>query len=217
MVSRYSPAVRVAVLTRLLCAAILALGVGAPLAPAAAEPVMERTLYALLPLTPGQAREVAGLLKMPDVVLHDVADGGGALLHALPGLPDALVSDLLTAPSRHLALLHGVVTDLLELDRTVRGDGGVFRHTVRALHRSATLSAATGVLDRWLHPKNRTARLAIVLTARYHGLPVEDADLDLLRRAIDRDAPDFGPLVARVAGRLVQSYGRDAVRLLLLP
>jgi hypothetical protein len=160
---------------------------------------------------------VAGLLQRLDVVLLDVADGGGALLHALPGLPDALVHDLLTTPSRHLAVLHGVITDVLELDRAVRGEGGLFRHTVRALHRAKTLSAAAGALDRLLHPKNRTARLAIVLTARYHGLPVEDADLDLLRRALDREAPDVGPLLVRVVERVIQAYGRDAVRLLLLP
>jgi hypothetical protein len=208
--------VRAPGLRRLVFAAVLALGAGAPLAPASAESAAERAVVALLPLTPGQAREVAGLLQRLDVVLLDVADGGGALLHALPGLPDALVHDLLTTPSRHLALLHGVITDVLELDRTVRA-GGAFGHTVRALHRAKTLSAAAGALDRLLHPKNRTARLAIVLTARYHGLPVEDADLDLLRRALDREAPDVGPLLVRVVERVIQAYGRDAVRLLLLP
>ena len=109
-----------------------------------------------------------------------------------------------------------MITDVLELERTVRA-GGAFGHTVRALHGAKTLSAAAGALDRLLHPKNRTARLAIVLTARYHGLPVEDADLDLLRRAIDREAPDVGPLLVRVVERVIQVYGRDAVRLLLLP
>jgi hypothetical protein len=46
---------------------------------------------------------------------------------------------------------------------------------------------------------------------------VDDADLDLLRSAIDREAPDVGPLLVRVVERVIQAYGRDAVRLLLLP
>jgi hypothetical protein len=201
--------------TRLAFAAVLLLVVSAAPAPARAEPAGEWTLGAVLPLTPAQAREVVGLLQTPGVVLHEVVDGGDALLHVLPGLPDALVHDLLTMPSRHLAVLHGVITDVLELDRAVRGEGGVFRHTVRALHRARTISAAVGVVDRLLQPKNRTTRLAIVLTARYHGLPLEDADLDVVRRALDRDAPDVGPLLVRAIERWAQAYGRDAFRLLL--
>jgi hypothetical protein len=146
-------------LRRLVCAAFLALGV--PLASASAEPVAERTLWALLPLTPGQAPEVASLMQSPSVILHEVAGGGAEVLDLLPGLPEDLVHDLLTTPSRHIAILHGVITDVLELDRTVRGEGGVFRHTVRALHRARTLSVAAGALDRLLHPKNRTTRLAV--------------------------------------------------------
>lgn len=200
---------------RLACAAVLWLGVSAVPASALAEPVMERTLWALLPLTPAQAREVAGLLQAPGVVLHEAADGGDVLLHLLPGLPDALVHDVLTMPSRHLAVVHGVITDVLELDRAVRGEGGLFRHTVRALHRAKTLSAAAGVVDRLLQPGNRTTRLAVLLAARYHGLPLEDADLDAVRRALDREAPDAGPLLARAIERLAQVYGRDALRVLL--
>jgi hypothetical protein len=202
-------------MTRRVFAAMLWLGLSVSPAAALAEPVMERTLWALLPLTPAQAREVAGLLQAPGVVLHEVADGGGALLHVLPGLPDALVHDLLTMPSRHLAVVHGVITDVLELDRAVRGEGGLFRHTFRALHRAKTLSTAAAVVDRLLQPGNRTTRLAVVLTARYHGLPLEDADLDAVRRALDRESPDAGPLLARAIERLAQAYGRDALSVLL--
>src|SRR5262249_49937993 len=182
-----------------------------------AEPIVERTLWALLPLTPGQVREVTGLLRQPDAVALDVAEGADAVAGLLPGLPDALVHDLLTTPSRHLAIARGLIADVLALNRVAHGEEGLFRHTLRALHRSAVLSAGAGALDRLVRPENRTARLAIVLTARYHGVPLEASDLDLLRRAIDREAPDLGPLLARVVERLVQTYGRDAVRLLLLP
>jgi hypothetical protein len=199
---------------KLVCAVILLLGASAAPAHALAESAAAQTVWALLPLTPAQAREVAALLEAPGAVVRDAADGGGALLHVLPGLPDALVHDLLSMPARHLAVVHGVITDVLELERAMR-EGGVFRHTVRALHRARTLSAAAAALDRLLHPTNRTARLVIVLAARYHGVPLEDADLDAVRRALDREAPDAGPLLVRMIERWAQAYGPDALRLLL--
>jgi len=204
------------VLKGLVCAGILALGVSSP-PPAAGQPVVEQTLWAFLPLTPDQAREVAGLLRTPDAVVRDVGEGAGAVADLLPGLPAGLVHDFVTTPARHLAIARGLIADVLALNRVAHGEGGLFRNTLRALHRSAILSAGAGALDRLVRPENRTARLAIVLTARYHGVPMETSDLDLLRRAIDREAPDLGPLVARVVERLVQTYGRDAVRLLPLP
>jgi hypothetical protein len=54
-----------------------------------------------------------------------------------------------------------------------------------------------------------------VLTARGQGIPARAEHLDMLYRAIDRDDPDLGPLLAGVVDILAQRYGRDAVRLIL--
>jgi hypothetical protein len=37
----------------------------------------------------------------------------------------------------------------------------------------------------------------------------------MLDRAINRNEPDLGPLLVAVVDILVQSYGRDAIRLIL--
>ena len=54
-----------------------------------------------------------------------------------------------------------------------------------------------------------------MLTARAYGLAAQDGHLEMLRRAIDREDPDVGPLVLALAEMLAKSYGRDALRLIL--
>jgi hypothetical protein len=135
-----------------------------------------------------------------------------------PALPAALLHDIVTAPIRDWHVLRGVVVDTVELVvRPADESRGVFRHTLSALHRSQLFAAAAGLVRRVTRPENRTARLAIVLAARAHGLPARTEHLDLLRRAIDRNDPDLGPLLLAVVESLAQSYGRDAIRLLLTP
>ncbi len=104
-----------------LLGAVLALvAVAAPVAPAEAQPaglasavVENDVVAAFLPLTPGQARDVLVLLRTPGTIVVDVARGAEALRDLAPALPGALVLDMLTAPVRHLAVLHAAVTDVL--------------------------------------------------------------------------------------------------------
>ena len=200
-------------------AAALAIGLATmlPAARASAESgLADALVYAVLPVTPAQAREVTALLGSPGAIAVDLVEITDAVVDATPGLPAALVHDIVTAPIRDWHVLRGVVVDTVELvARPKEAPRGLFRHTLRALHRSQTFSAAARLVRRVAHPENRTARLAIVLTARAHGIPARTEHLDLLQRAIDRDDPDLGPLLVGVVEGLAQSYGRDAVRLLL--
>jgi hypothetical protein len=199
--------------------AVLAIGLATALsvAPARAESALaDELVYAVLPVTPAQAREVAALLRAPHAIAVDLVEVTEALVDEAPGLPAALVHDIVTAPVRDWHLLRGVVLDTVDLVARPKDETrGLFSRTVRALHRSQTFTAAARFLRRVAHPENRTTRLAIVLTARAHGVPVRPEHLDLLQRAIDRDDPDLGPLLVAVVETLAQSYGRDAVRLLL--
>jgi hypothetical protein len=166
------------------------------------------------PVTPEQARAAASLLRSPGAVAIDVVQVSWVVVEAAPGLPAALVHDVVTAPVRHWHLVRGLVTDTVALVAGPRGEAhGVFRNTTRALYRSQMFSAAADALRRVTQPTNRTARLAIVLTARAHGFPAQTGDLDLLQRAIDRDEPDLGPLLVSLVERLAQMYGRDTIRL----
>lgn len=200
-------------------AVLVALTVVWPVGPALARAgdAAAEFVLALMPITPEQAREVSALLGAPDTLAGDLVEAGQVVVATAPSLPAALVHDVLTAPVRHAAVLGGLVADTLDLAAPRRGEPrGLFRHTLRALHRSRLFTAAAGAVRRVTRPENRTARLAIVLATRAHGLPIEAGDLDRLRQAIDREAPDLGPLLLGVLQRLSHAHGRDAVRLLLI-
>jgi hypothetical protein len=202
---------------KLAAALLLGLAVGLPAAPALAEPAADALAYAVLPVTPRQARDLVALLRAPGAVAVDLVEVTSAVADAAPALPAALLHDIATAPIRDWHLLLGVVTDTVELvappaDQPRR----LFRHTLRALHRSETFGAAARLVRRVTAPSNRTARLAIVLAARAQGVPARAEHLDQLHRAIDRDDPDLGPLLLGVLDGLARAYGRDAVRLVLL-
>ena len=203
---------------RWLARALVLAGVMVLPAPALAQaggPV-DGLVYAVLPVTPDQARELTALLRSPGTIAVDLVEVTEVLLDTAPALPAALLHDLVTTPVRDWHLLRGVATDVVELVARPAGERrGLFRHTVQALYRARTFEAAAAAVRRITQPTNRTARLAIVLTARAHGVPARSEHLDLLQRAIDRDDPDLGRLVGGIVEILVQMYGRDAVRLLL--
>ena len=203
---------------RLAGTLVLAIGLALSATPVMGQPegLADELLYAVLPVTPEQVREVTTVLRSPGTIAVDLVDTTDAMLDSLPGLPGALVHDVVTAPVRHWHLVRGLVTDTVELVTPPAGTPrGLFRHTLRALHRSRTFTTAAHAVRRVTQPSNRTARLAIVLTARAHGVPAQAEHLDLLHRAIDRDDPDLAPLVKAVVETLARMYGRDAVRLLL--
>jgi hypothetical protein len=203
----------------LIAALALGLATVLPAVPAHADSALaDELLYAVLPVTPAQAREVTALLRSPGAIAVDVVEMTDAVVDVASGLPAALVHDVVTAPIRDWHILRGVVVDTVELVARPKDEPrGLFRHTLRALHRSQTFGAAARLIQRVARPENRTARLAIVLTARAHGIPARTEHLDLLRRAIDQDAPDLAPLLVAVVEDLARSYGRDAIRLLLTP
>ena len=134
-------------------------------------------MYALLPVTPDQARQLTALLRSPEAVAIDVVDASRAFLSTVPGLPAALLHDVVTAPVRHWHVGQGLVTDVVDLVARPPGERqGLFRNTVRALHRSRAFTAAADAARRVTQPANRTARLALVLTARAHGIPAQTGD-----------------------------------------
>jgi hypothetical protein len=198
---------------------VLGLAVVLPAGPAAADSALADSLVgAVLPVTPAQARELAALLRSPGTIVADLVEVTDAVVDVAPGLPAALLHDIATAPIRDWHILRGVVVDTVELvARPADEPRGLFRHTLRALQRSQTFTAAAQLVRRVTRPENRTARLAIVLTARAHGLPARTELHDLIQRAIDRGDPDLGPLLIAVVEGLAQSYGRDAIRVLLTP
>ena len=178
--------------------------------------VTEEIVSTVLPVTPSQAREIGRLLRAPGAVAVDVVDTTDTLVDTVSAIPGGLLHDVVTAPIRHWYVLRGLVTDTVEIvARPPDAPRALFRHTVKALHRSRLFSAAAGAVRRVTEPTNRTGRLAIVLTARAYGLAAQDGHLETLRRAIDREDPDVGPLLVAVLEMVAKSYGRDAIRVIL--
>ena len=176
----------------------------------------DEVVYAVLPVTPAQAREITTLLQAPGTVAVDVVDTMDAVVHAASALPAGVLHDLVTTPARHWHLVRGLVIDAVELvARPPEAPRGILRHTVQALHRSRVFSDTARAVVRVTEPSNRTGRLAIVLSARAYGLAAQDGHLDMLRRAIDRNDPDVGPLLLALVDMVAKSYGRDAIRVIL--
>jgi hypothetical protein len=52
--------------------------------------------------------------------------------------------------------------------------------------------------------------LGAILYARSAGIPIEEADLDVLRESVfDADEPDLGPALVRAVERLEEHLGRN--------
>jgi hypothetical protein len=176
----------------------------------------DQVVSTVLPVTPSQAREIATLLRTPGTIATDVGDTTGAVVDAVAAIPAGLLHDVVTTPVRHWYVLRGLVTDTVELvARQPDAPRGLFRHTLKALHRSRVFSVTANAIGRVTEPTNRTGRLAIVLTARAYGLAAQDGQIEALRRAIDREDPDVGPLLVTLIELVAKSYGRNAVRVIL--
>jgi hypothetical protein len=88
----------------------------------------------------------------------------------------------------------------------------VLTHTLRALYATASIAAISEMIRALLAKDNETFRIAVVLYARSAGIPIEDADLDVLREsAFNTDDPDLGPILVRAIERLEENLGRDSL------
>jgi hypothetical protein len=86
----------------------------------------------------------------------------------------------------------------------------VLTHTLRVLYATASIAAISEMIRTLLAKDNETFRLAIVLYARSAGIPIEEADLDVLREsAFNTDDPNLGPTLDRAIERLEENLGRN--------
>jgi hypothetical protein len=92
----------------------------------------------------------------------------------------------------------------------------VLTHTLRLLFEFASLAASVEMIRALIAKDNETFRLAVILYARSAGIPIEEADLDVLREsAFDADAPNLGPALVRAIERLEGHLGRDSLNRVL--
>jgi hypothetical protein len=167
-----------------------------------------------------QVKRVADLLATGEFY-RDIASTTAATLVTAHELPLAIAEDIRWSP-RAIRLL-------LALSRDLRGTpasawavfaqlrGGrlerspaLLTRTLRILYETASIAAISEMIRTLLAKDNETFRLAVVLYARSAGIPIEDADLDVLREsAFNTDDPDLGPTLYGAIERLEENLGRN--------
>jgi hypothetical protein len=167
-----------------------------------------------------QVKHVADLLATGEFY-RDIASTTAATLATAHELPLAIAEDIRWSP-RAIRLLLALSRDLRDTPASawavfaqLRGGKlqrtpALLTHTLGILYATATLAAIAEMIRTLLAKDNETFRLAVVLYARSAGIPIEDADLDVLRESVfNTDDPDLGPALDRAIERLEENLGRN--------
>jgi hypothetical protein len=177
-----------------------------------------------LPVTPEEAAQVLDLLRSGEF-FSDAAGTTSAVLQLTRQLPRALVRDIPRTPSRLDELGEALVRDGADavghiseiaadlLDGQLDRPPSSLTNTLRWLYGNAAAAAVAETVRRIIGRDNETARLAILLYARAHGIPLTPEGLDALHDGpLDTRDPDLGPaLVAGVQALTAQRGGEQGV------
>jgi hypothetical protein len=161
-----------------------------------------------LPVTPEEAARVLDLLRSGEF-FGDAAAATSAVIQLTHAVPGALVRDVPRTPDRLDELGEALVSDGAEafgqisriagdlLDGRLDRPRGPLTNTLRWLYGHAAAAAVAEAVRRLIAPDNETVRLAILLYARAHGIPLTPEGLDALRDGpLDSRDPDLGPALA---------------------
>lgn len=152
----------------------------------------------------------------------DAAGTTSAVLQLTRQLPRALVRDIPRTPSRLDELgealardgadafghISEIAADLLDgqLDRPP----SPLTNTLRWLYGHAAATAVAETVRRIIARDNETARLAILIYARAHGIPLTPEGLDALHDGpLDSADPDLGPALAAGVRALTTQRGSE--------
>jgi hypothetical protein len=177
-----------------------------------------------LPVTPEEAARVLDLLRSGEF-FGDAAAATSAVIQLTHTVPRALVRDVPRTPGRLDELGEALVSDGAEafgqisriagdlLDGRLDRPPGPLTNTLRWLYGHAAAAAVAETVRRIIAPDNETVRLAILLYARTHGIPLTPEGLDALRDGpLDSRDPDLGPaLAAGVRALSAQRGGEPGV------
>jgi len=192
------------------------------------ERLIEKALAeANVPVTPEEVRRIAALLETGEF-LRDFGSAAAAVVSVLPEMPLAIAGDVARSPKHVAQVTAALAADLgkapahvaailsdLRSGRTASYPALLTR-TLQQLYEIATLEAVVATLRAWLDPNNETVRLAILLYARAHGLPLEQGDLDAVLLALDAENPDLGPLLIAAWDHLEARLGPAGLANVLL-
>jgi hypothetical protein len=174
-----------------------------------------------LPVTPEEATRVLALLRSGEF-FSDAAGATSALVQLTRELPRALVRDLPRTPDRLAELGEALARDgagafgrvgdiaIDLLDGRLDSPPSPLTNTLRWLYGHAAAAAVAETVRRIIGPDNETARLAILVYARAHGVPLTPEGLDALRDGpLDSRDPDLGPALAAGVRALATQRGGE--------
>ena len=177
-----------------------------------------------LPVTPEEAAKVLELLRSGEF-FSDAAGTTSAVIRLTRELPSALVRDVPRTPSRLDELGEALVRDGVDafghisqvaadlLDGHLDRPPSPLSNTLRWLYGNAAATAVAETVRRIIGRDNETARLAILIYARAHGIPLTPEGLDALHDGpLNTQDPDLGPaLAAGVQALTAQRGGEQGV------
>ena len=177
-----------------------------------------------LPVTPEEAAQVLELLGSGEF-FSDAAGTTSAVVQLTHQLPRALVRDVPRTPSRLGELGEALVRDGVDafghvgelaadlLDGQLDRPPSPLTNTLRWLYGNAAATAVAETVRRIIARDNETARLAILIYARAHGIPLTPEGLDALHDGpLNPQDPDLGPaLAAGVQALTAQRGGEQGV------
>ncbi|HJR01368.1 MAG TPA: hypothetical protein VKA83_07055 [Methylomirabilota bacterium] len=172
-----------------------------------------------LPVTPEEAAQVLELLRSGEF-FSDAAGTTSAVIQLTRELPRALVRDVPRTPGRLDELGEALVRDGIDafghigqvaadlLDGHLDRPPSPLTNTLRWLYGNAAATAVAETVRKIIGRDNETARLAILIYARAHGIPLTPEGLDALRDGpLDSQDPDLGPALAAGVEALIARHG----------
>ena len=177
-----------------------------------------------LPVTPEEAAKILELLRSGEF-FSDAAGTTSAVIQLTRELPGALVRDVPRTPGRLAELGEALVRDGVDglghvsqvaadlLDGHLDRPPSPLTNTLRWLYGNAAATAVAETVRRIIGRDNETARLAILIYARAHGIPLTPEGLDALHDGpLNTRDPDLGPaLAAGVEALTAQRGGEQGV------
>ena len=177
-----------------------------------------------LPVTPEEAAKILELLRSGEF-FSDAAGTTSAVIQLTRELPGALVRDVPRTPGRLAELGEALVRDGVDglghvsqvaadlLDGHLDRPPSPLTNTLRWLYGNAAATAVAVTVRRIIGRDNETARLAILIYARAHGIPLTPEGLDALHDGpLNTRDPDLGPaLAAGVEALTAQRGGEQGV------
>ena len=174
-----------------------------------------------LPVTPEEAAKVLELLRSGEF-FSDAAGTTSAVVQLTHALPGALVRDIPRTPSRIGELGEALVRDGADafghiselaadlLDGHLDRPPSPLTNTLRWLYGNAAATAVAETVRQIISRDNETARLAILIYARAHGIPLTPEGLDALHDGpFNPQDPDLGPALAAGVQTLTAQQGGE--------